>query len=75
MFDKTLSKLTYGDVKAAEQDVHAAVEIMFRFAVNEDGSKMDRPTFDAIIDNLEYPFGIVELWGPFHGLFLSRTTK
>jgi hypothetical protein len=48
---------------------------MFRFAVNEDGSKMDRPTFDAIIDKLEYPFGIMELWGPFHSLFLSHMKK
>lgn len=74
-FDKTISKLTWGDVKAAQVDNSAAFDVMFRFAVNPDGSKMSREAFDAITAELEYPFGILEMWGEFHALFLSRTTK
>lgn len=74
-FDKSLSKLTWGDVKAAQVDNQVAFDVMFRFSVNPDGTKMERETFDAITAQLEYPFGILEMWNEFHNLFLSRTPK
>jgi hypothetical protein len=62
--------IKYKEVRVAQVDNEAALELMGKFAVKEDGTHYTPEEWQAVCDELDFPQGIVEAWQEFQHALL-----
>jgi hypothetical protein len=62
--------IKYKQIRMAQADNDAALELMGKFAVDETGTHYTPEAWQAITDELDFPGGIMEAWQEFQAAIL-----
>lgn len=62
--------IKYRQVKLAQVDNDAALELMGKYAVDEAGAHYTPEAWEAVTDELDFPDGILEMWQEFQRALL-----
>jgi hypothetical protein len=65
--------IKYKQVKVAQTDNDAALDLMGKFAVDEAGAHFTPEVWEEVIGELDFPAGILSMWMEFQQALLPPT--